>query len=873
MPLRLRFPKHLGAVAGIALAGLLAGWAGYSMTRDRLRRDTTRAAARYAVSFAAAELQALTGTRADVDGAAYAMVRARLERLVELDPQVRTIRLIRDRVDENRIVLLAIATRPEIGNASLPGEDYAALQTSPAFQAALRTGEPAAEGPFPAAAGAWLRGYAAVFHPEDGAARAPVRDFLVLGLRPRRAFGPWFMAGAAAAGVWLLLGAPWGVYLTLRRQREQGEVIRNLSEAMEQADSALMIVDLRGCIEYVNAGLCRQIGYSRRELVGRPWREFQQPAAPTAMLAEMAARVRAGGSWTGEWSNRRKNGEVYPLRGAVAPVLRRAGQLAGFVAVLTDLTEVKQTETVLREAKERAEAGDRAKGQFLATMSHEVRTPLNGIVGFTGLLRDTPLNAEQQEYVETIRASSEALIQMTGEILDYARIESGRLKLEPQLCNPADCVEEALDLLASKAAEKNIELLHWIDDSVPAVVLVDDGRLRQMLVNLVNNAVKFTVAGEIEVRVRAFDVRPEPVAPASATARVEAVPTAAQSCALEFTVRDTGIGIAPEHHGKLFKPFSQVDDSTTRRFGGTGLGLAICKNIVGLMGGRIGFVSEQGRGSTFTISFRVPLIEPASRPAPAAGGPLRLAVAAVPGGLRSELVRLGRRLGAQVIETEPAALAGVSGWDSALLDVDETLAAALAAQPTARPGLPPEKIFGLVPLSLTSAHRAALRRHFRLLINKPVHHEALRLLLSGPAAPVAATERRTPTFALSVLIVEDNLVNQRLAEKVLTSLGCRWTTAPNGLAALEELKHLAPDVVLMDLHMPEMDGLTATTLIRAGVIGAERRNVWIVALTADARAEQRTRALAAGANDYLTKPVHVSDLTAALERYLAARRG
>ena len=186
MPLRLRFPKHLGAVAGIALAGLLAGWAGYSLTRDRLRRDTTRAAARYAVSFAAAELQALTGTRADVDGAAYAMVRARLERLVELDPQVRTIRLIRDRVDENRIVLLAIATRPEIGNASLPGEDYAALQTSPAFQAALRTGEPAAEGPFPAAAGAWLRGYAAVFHPEDGAARAPVRDFLVLGLRPEQ---------------------------------------------------------------------------------------------------------------------------------------------------------------------------------------------------------------------------------------------------------------------------------------------------------------------------------------------------------------------------------------------------------------------------------------------------------------------------------------------------------------------------------------------------------------------------------------------------------------------------------------------------------------------------------------------------------------
>ena len=229
----------------------------------------------------------------------------------------------------------------------------------------------------------------------------------------------------------------------------------------------MLIIDLEGCIEYANRGLCHQIGYSRRELIGRKWRDFQVAETPPEMLAELVSTVRSGKSWEGEWFNRRKEGTIYPVRGVITPVKRRDGSLSCFVAVFDDMTEIKRKEAELREARDLARAGDRAKGQFLATMSHEVRTPLNGIVGFTNLLLDTPLSVEQRDYVQTIRSSGEALIQLTGDILDYARIESGKLALEPAPCDPRECVEEALDLFAAAASAKNLELLHWIEDNVP----------------------------------------------------------------------------------------------------------------------------------------------------------------------------------------------------------------------------------------------------------------------------------------------------------------------------------------------------------------------------------------------------------------------
>jgi PAS domain S-box-containing protein len=738
------------------------------------------------------------------------------------------------------------------------------------LQSTAITGIPAAEGPRDDQFGRSVVSYAVIGEPS---ADAPVH-LLALGFAAeqwQRAL--WGAAFGTAAYVWMFLILPLVALVSTRRQAQQRDALRNLTEAMEQGHSAVVIVDLGQRIEYANTGFCRLLGHPRRELIGRPWRELQVGDARSGNAGDVILAATDGHAWTGEWSMRRRDGSLLPVRGDVTPVKDRSGTVRSFVAVFEDVTEVRRTENVLREAKERAEAGDRAKGQFLATMSHEVRTPLNGIVGFASLLLDTSLTPEQQEYVETIRTSSETLIQLTGDILDYARIESGRLKLEAQPCDPRECVENALDLAAATAVQKNIELLHWIEDGVPAAIVADVSRLRQVIVNFVNNAVKFTHEGEVEVRVRALS------APAATADNPSADAPPSEHCVLEFSVRDTGIGIAPEHHEKIFRPFSQVDDSTTRRYGGTGLGLAICKNIVELMEGSVSFTSKPGHGSTFTFTIRVRIhtAEPPRREAPLAGR--RLAIAAKSAGLRSELTRLGARLGATVIHAEPHALADrPEDWDLAIVDVPGPLAMELASLRHTRAGLPAEKIIALAPITLPGELRVALRPHFRLVLNKPLHHEMLGSLLTPVSVPPQAAsidDDSSPPparFDLHVLIVEDNAVNQRLIQKVISNLGCTWTTADNGRAAIEALKHTQPDVVLMDLHMPEVDGLTATTKIRAGAAGASARDIWIVALTADAREEQKERTLAAGANDYLTKPVQLAELTAALQRFRRARR-
>lgn len=849
------------AAALIFVAGVLAGYWRRGQTRAQLLSELATTAERSAVAFDAAELGRLTATPSDSGDPAYADVKARLIRLSSIEARVRTVYLLRHLPRTGTVVFLA-DSEVRSGPASLaPGTVHAEAPQSGGIQEIISTGNPCVEGPRADATGEWVTAYALV------GPHTPGRPQHILGLDIAARHWDrtlWTATLGTAGYVWMLLLLPLASLVSTHRQLLQGEALRNLTEAMEQGHSPIMILDLGLRIEYANAKFCRLLGYPRRELIGREWREFHGADIRPDLLSDLITTIRAGRAWTAEWMMPRKDAGPFPVRATVTPVKNRSGATRSFVGVFEDMSEIRQTEAVLREAKERAEAGDRAKGRFLATMSHEVRTPLNGIVGFASLLLETKLTPEQQEYVDTIRTSSETLIQLTGDILDYARIESGRLKLEPQPCDPRECVENALDLAAAPALQKNIELLHWIGDDVPPAIVADVGRLRQVIVNLVNNAVKFTPCGEVEVRVGTRGLTP-------ATGDKPAM------CTLECSVRDTGIGIAPEHYGRIFRPFSQADESTTRRYGGTGLGLAICKNIVELMDGSISFTSESGRGSTFVFTVRLPILADtteAPRPAPLAGR--RLAVAVAPGGLRAELARLGRRLGAEVVETLPEELAGIAGWDFALVDVTGPLAMELAARPGPRPGLPPEKLIALVPIMLPAELRHGLHSHFRLLLNKPLHHEMVASVLAAPAR--SATPRPNDAapvpdrFALRVLIVEDNPVNQRLIQNVVTHFGCEWTTAPNGRVAMDMLAQSRPDVVLMDLHMPELDGLTATVQIRAGEAGAEWRDVWIIALTADARTEQRERTLAAGANDYLTKPVRPAELKAAFQRYFAARR-
>lgn len=849
MNLPLRNVHIAFAATLIAAAGLAAGWLGHQREAERILDRLRTEAVHCSVAFDTEELQKLAGARSDLEGPAYAGVKARLRRFVNLDPKIKFVYIFRRLPASGRVIFLADSAEPGASDESLPGDPYPEASDSPGLQTIMVDGRPSTEGPLQDSFGTWVTGYALVGPPPPAGQPRDILGIDIAASDWNRQV--WTEAAEDAVWVWIVLGLPLGWLVVIHRQGEQREAIRNLSEAMEQSHSAVMIVDLQSCIEYVNAGLCRQIGYSRRELIGRDWRDFQSPETPPDLVATLVTTVRSGRPWSGEWINRRKDGSSYPVRGAVSPVKRHGGEITCYVAVFEDMTEIKRTESVLREAKEQAEAGDRAKGYFLATMSHEVRTPLNGIVGFTSLLEETPLTPDQLEYVETIRTSSETLIQLTGDILDYARIESGKLKLEPQPCHVRECVEDALDLIAAKAAARNLELLHWVDESVPAVVTLDGGRLRQVLVNLINNAVKFTPQGEIEV-----------------TARAEAEP--AGGWRLTFTVRDTGIGIAPDDRARLFKPFSQLDGTSTRRYGGTGLGLAISKNIVGLMGGGISFESELGSGTSFTFTVHGAESTETVVP-PVAVPPLRLAIAAPLGSLRSELARLGARFGAQILEITFAELATVSGWDTALVVIDEALAGQLAALPAPRSELPPQKLIGVVPLSLPTARRAALRPHFRHLVSKPVHHESLRTLLAE-APGAAATAPAETALDLRVLIVEDNRINQRLMQRVLDNLGCVWALAGHGRIALAELAKTDYDVVLMDLHMPEMDGMTAIAEIRAGGAGEAARKCWIIALTADARAEQRALALQTGANDYLTKPVQLAELSAALRNYLASRR-
>ncbi|MEX2044993.1 MAG: ATP-binding protein, partial [Opitutus sp.] len=808
-------------------------------------------------AFDAGELRRLAGSREDSGTPVYAAVKQKLRRLRAVQPGVRFVYIFRAGPEADRVIFLADSAEPGAMDESLPGDVYTQALQSPGLQTVMRSGEPSTEGPLEDDFGTWVTGYALIGEDGPVGADAGPREFLGLDIdaaRWRRALLQAGFQGAFYA--WVMLGLPFLALIVSRRQGEQREVIRNLSEAMEQSHSAIMILDLDRRIEFANSGLCRQIGHARRELIGREWREFWVSQPGQDNFNDTVATIRAGHTWEGEWVHRRKDGSTYPVHGVVTPVRHRGGSLACFVAVFDDVSDAKRKEAELLDARDQAEAGDRAKGQFLATMSHEVRTPLNGIVGFTSLLMETPLTSEQREYVQTIRLSTEALIHLTGDILDFARIESGKLKLELVPSDPRECLEEALELLAARADEKRVELLHHVADDVPAAILVDGGRLRQVLVNLIGNAVKFTERGEVATSI---DVSTDPGLPGAPFGR----------CVLRFTVRDTGIGIAADHHGRLFKPFSQVDDTTTRRYGGTGLGLAISRNLVRMMGGEITVTSEEGAGSTFTFTIMAEVAAP-SAPAERDLGGMAVALVVRHGLLQAELAALLRRWHASVLEARAPEDLERMKWEAALVEVDDSFARELAARPEPLAWVDQARAIALVPVTLSSESRLALRRHFHALVNKPVRHEALFTLLAGAHTSEPAAQSFT-RYGYRVLVVEDIPMNQRLIERMLTTLGCSATVVGDGRKAMQEMTARADgyDLVLLDLHMPEMDGMSVLTEIRAGKAGERAQAMWIVAVTADARPEQRERAMEAGINDYVVKPVRLSDLDTVFHRFRA----
>lgn len=658
---------------------------------------------------------------------------------------------------------------------------------------------------------------------------------------------------------------------------------------VELAPDAIVMMDVDGRILLSNRQTERLFGLAADELRGKPvealvpgeyWYRHREdcmrfPEMPTVKLAGLDFDL----------MGRRRDGSEFPVQISLGHVDLTEGRLV--IAAIRDVTRQKAHDLELRAAKEAAEAGTKAKSEFLATMSHEIRTPMNGVIGMTGLLLDTSLTAEQREYAEAVRASGQALLDIINDILDFSKIEAEKLDLETVDFDLRVLVEDVIMFLAERAQSKGLELASLVRVSVPTAVRGDPGRVRQILTNLIGNAIKFTDTGEIVVNVSVADSTPDP---------------GPQDINIRFDVTDTGIGMAPEQCARVFERFTQADSSTSRRYGGTGLGLAICKMLTQLMHGHIGVESMPGQGSTFW--FIVPLQRQAV---------VQQEQTVSPGSLRGHRVlivddhAINRRIlehqldihgmlhesandGMQALATMKQFAAQGTPFDLAILDLHMPGmdGLELARQIKADSALSRVRLILLTSLGRRGDVKIAQEAGILAYLTKPVRQgqliECLTFVMATSGRTAVRAENQPPLMitrhSLSeaqaqrsprVLVVEDNPVNQKVAAKMLEKLGCRVDVAANGREAVEGMARIQYLLVFMDCQMPEMDGFEATRLIR------QQERAWghvpIVAMTANAMAEDRVRCLAIGMDDFLSKPVQSQDLAEMLKRWLPHQEG
>jgi len=650
---------------------------------------------------------------------------------------------------------------------------------------------------------------------------------------------------------------------------ENRRFLQGLTDALGEGVYA---VDTAGLCTFVNPEAARLLGWSNDELIGKPIHDIvhyqrtdgSKHPREHGLLHQAGATDKAFHSEDDLFT--RRDGEIFPVSLTAVPLLED-GQVRGTVSVFQDITLRKKTEQALRDAKEAAEAASRAKSDFLATMSHEIRTPMNGIIGMTELALDTELPPLQREYLEIVKASADSLLTVINDILDFSKIEAGKMALDETSFYLCDMLADVVKPLALRAEQKGVELIYEVASDVPDCLSGDPHRLKQVIVNLVGNAIKFTGEGEIVVR-----------------ALLEKIDE--REALLHFMVSDTGIGIPEEKQALIFEAFSQADNSTTRKYGGTGLGLTISGRLVKLMGGRIWVESQAGKGSTFHFLARMGLCsdsEIACHPGQGVdlNGARVLVVDDNATNRRIFREMLGK-WGMTVDTAELGAEALSSLWQAAHTDRPYQLVLLDVMMPemdgfeVAREIRQNSATAHLPLLILSSAIRAdsvTLCRELLLdaCLTKPVKQSELlkhiQAALGAPSRSKTLPQRQISVAHLSeglrILLAEDNPINQKLAVRLLEKHGHQVTVANNGLEALEILGRQEVDLILMDMQMPELDGVETTQRIREQEQGGNQ-HLPIIAMTANVMPEDRQRCLEAGMDGYVAKPINSEALFAAI---------